>query len=205
MTRNYASLAFTPEVKALQERYGSRHAYARIEAQSISGELTKRELDFIQARDSFYIASIGENGFPYIQHRGGPKGFLRPVDSTTLGFVDFRGNKQYITAGNTVTRPKISVILMDYPNQTRMKIYAEVEVLDVNDHSELAAFLTPKGYENAVEQIILLHVAARDWNCPKHIVPRYTAEEIDPLLAPLHKQIERLQSEIKQLKIDQGI
>jgi predicted pyridoxine 5'-phosphate oxidase superfamily flavin-nucleotide-binding protein len=200
MRKNYASVAFTAEVKAMQERFGSRQAYAHLE-QRISGEgLTESEAQFIAARDSFYIASIGENGFPYIQHRGGGKGFLRMIDPATLGFADLRGNKQYISVGNTATNPKVSLILMDYAHQARLKIYAELEVVDIDDNRDLAKRVIPEGFEKTAERIILLHVIAFDWNCPKYITPRYSIAEIEQMLTPLHEHIKDLESEVVRLR-----
>ncbi|MCE7065104.1 pyridoxamine 5'-phosphate oxidase family protein [Dyadobacter sp. CY326] len=200
MARNYASVAFTTEVKALQERYGSRKAYAHLEQRMSGTGLTENETHFIQARDSFYIASIGENGFPYIQHRGGKKGFLRSIDPNTLAFAELRGNKQYISVGNAVTNPKVSLILMDYAHQARLKIYADMETVDLNDRPELADLVIPEGYESISERIILLHVIAYDWNCPKYITQRYSIEEINEMLTPLQEHVRDLESEIIRLK-----
>ena len=200
MARNYASVAFTEEVKALQERYGSRKTYAQLEQRASGTRLNDSESRFIEDRDSFYIASIGENGFPYIQHRGGQKGFLCAIDPVTLGFADLRGNKQYISIGNTVTNPKVSLILMDYARQARLKIYAELETVDIDSHPDLAALVIPEGYEKIAERIVLLHVIAFDWNCPKYITPRYTIEEINEMLTPLQEHIKDLESEVIRLK-----
>ena len=199
MATNYAALAFGENSKALQEQNGSRTVYSRIEQQPAK-ELGRHEIGFIQDRDSFYIASIGENEFPYIQHRGGPKGFLHVVDSMTLAFADFQGNKQYISAGNAISHPEVSLFLMDYSKQVRLKIYAKAEIVDAVDHPDLLADVSPAGYQNITERIILLHVLAFDWNCPKYITPRYTAEEINTVLVPLHEKIKRLEAEIIQLK-----
>jgi len=203
MVRNYASVAFTPEVKALQEFYGSRKAYDHMEHRSSRTGLTDSEAHFIQDRDSFYIASMGENGFPYVQHRGGKKGFLHVIDPVTLGFADLRGNKQYITAGNIATNPKVSLILMDYARQARLKIYAEVETVDFKDRPDLVDLIIPEGHESITERIVLLHVIAFDWNCPKYITPRYTIEEINDMFMPLQEHIKELKSEISRLKNEQ--
>ncbi len=200
MAKNYASLAFTEPVKALQERYGSRHTYARVEKSSTFNGLTNSEIDFIADRDSFYVATIGENGFPYIQHRGGPKGFLATIDSMTLGFVDFRGNKQYISVGNMLTHKQVSLILVDYTRQARLKIYADAEVVELADRPDLVQKIDPIDYQHVAERMILLHVQAFDWNCPQHITPRYTAEEINAALAPKRTYITQLEAEIAQLK-----
>lgn len=203
MARNYASVAFTEEVKALQERYGSRQAYAHMEQRVSKPQLTESENHFIEGRDSFYIASIGENGFPYIQHRGGKNGFLHVIDPVTLAFADLRGNKQYISIGNTVTNPKVSLILMDYARQARLKIYAELETVDIESQPDLAALVIPEGQEKIAERIVILHVIAFDWNCPKYITPRYTLAEINEMLTPLQEHIRNLETEVARLKENQ--
>lgn len=200
MARNYASLAFTEPVKAVQERYGSRQTYDRVERNTRFVGLTNSEIDFIADRDSFYLASYGENGFPYIQHRGGPKGFLKAIDNTTLGFVDFRGNKQYISVGNLLTHPNVALILVDYAHQARLKLYAEAEIVELADQPDLFASLDPSSYRHTPERMILLHVKAFDWNCPQHITPRYTLDEINGLLASQRARIAQLEEEIKRLQ-----
>ncbi|NQZ78589.1 MAG: pyridoxamine 5'-phosphate oxidase family protein, partial [Ekhidna sp.] len=134
---NYANLAFTDTIKKLQEKYGSRASYDRMERFTSTDGLTEREISLIAERDSFYAASYGENGFPYIQHRGGPKGFLKVLDHKTLGFIDFSGNRQYITVGNVETNNRVSLILMDYPRRARLKLYAEAEVVDLDEDDAL--------------------------------------------------------------------
>ncbi|GAB3798859.1 pyridoxamine 5'-phosphate oxidase family protein [Spirosoma humi] len=200
MAHSYASLAFSEPIKALQERYGSRQAYARVEKYTAFAGLGVNETSFIADRDSFYIASYGENGFPYIQHRGGPKGFLHLIDNTTLGFVDFRGNRQYISVGNVLTHPQVSLILVDYPRQTRLKIYAEAEIVELADRPELFSQLDHTAYKHTPERMILLHVKAFDWNCPQHITPRYTTEEINEALTSQRAYIKQLEAEIDRLK-----
>ncbi len=179
MTDNFTELAFTESVKAQQEKYGTRAAYARMErGGKFRNQLTWQEKKHIADRDDFYLASVGENGWPYMQFRGGPKGFLKVIDDNTLAFADFRGNGQYISTGNFKDNNKTVLFLMDYPNKKRLKIWAEVEVLDAADHPELAEQLIQPNYEATVERIIVFKVHAFDWNCPQHITPRYTQEEI---------------------------
>lgn len=178
---NYAKIAFTPEIKRLQEEKGSRKSYERMETNLYPDDLSYREVGFIKERDSFYVASYGENGFPYIQHRGGPKGFLKILDVKTLGFLDFRGNQQYITTGNVKTHNKVSLILVDYPNRARLKIYAEAEVVSLTSKPELLKQLELENYKYHAERIFLFHIKAYDWNCPQHITPRYTMEEISKM------------------------
>lgn len=179
MAHQFHEAMFTEAARRLQERYASRSKYERISEFGPSNDaLGPDEISFIQARDSFYLASEGENGWPYIQHRGGPKGFLKVLDAKTLAFADFSGNRQFITTGNVSYNDKVTLFLMDYPNQARLKILAHAEVEEVQGESEIAKQLTPAGYQAKVERIFKMHVVAFDWNCPKHITPRYTVDEI---------------------------
>ena len=179
MTENFTELAFTDSVKALQEKYGTRTAYSRMErGGKFRNQLTWQEQRHIEDRDGFYLSSVGENGWPYMQFRGGPQGFLKVIDDHTLAFADFRGNGQYISTGNFIDNNKTMLFLMDYPNKRRLKIWAEAEVLDAADHPELASQVVLPDYEAIVERIIVFKVHAFDWNCPQHIIPRYTQEEI---------------------------
>jgi len=200
MAKNFASIGFSTAARQLQEKYGSRQSYARMEKDSYVDGLTEKETDFIAERDSFYIASIGENGFPYIQHRGGPKGFLKVLDNKRLGFIDFKGNMQYITAGNLATNNKIALIMVDYPSRTRLKIFARAEMAELTGHQELYNALNLEDYKFRPESMMVLHIEAYDWNCPQHIVPRYTVEEIEKALAPQRAYIAKLEAEIKVLK-----
>lgn len=197
---NYSELAFTDAIKNLQDRLGSRLSYERMEKQSYVDGLTDDETDYIDQIDSFYLASIGENGYPYIQHRGGPKGFIRVIDKETIGIVDFVGNRQYISAGNISKNAKVSLILLSYPLKTRLKIYAEAEIIDLSEDSSLYDFLRPKEYKFKPERIMLLKVKAYDWNCPQHINPKYSIEEVREILAPQQQYIQQLEEEIKTLK-----
>ncbi|MEO7988789.1 MAG: pyridoxamine 5'-phosphate oxidase family protein [Chryseolinea sp.] len=200
MATNFASLAFTPEVKFLQEKYGSRVGYERMEKRMVVNGLSENEMDFIGDRDSFYIASIGENSFPYIQHRGGPKGFVKVLDVHTLAFIDFSGNKQYISVGNLVTHKNVSIIMVDYASRSRLKIYAKAEVVELKDRPDLLKVLTLEDYTYKPERMMVLTIEAYDWNCPQHITPRYTTEEIEEALMPQREYIRKLEEEIKVLK-----
>ena len=197
---NYAKIAFTDTIKKLQEKHGSRSNYERMERYTSTEGLTAREVSFIAERDSFYVASYGENEFPYIQHRGGPKGFLKVLDERTLGFLDFSGNMQYITAGNIEQNNKVSLILMDYPRRGRMKIYAEAEVVEINEDPALAEKLQLEGYKYRPERILLYHIKAFDWNCPQHITPRYTIDEVEQAISSERSYLEALEAENEQLK-----
>ncbi|CAN5421888.1 pyridoxamine 5'-phosphate oxidase family protein [soil metagenome] len=201
MSHKFYDLTFTPSVKEAQERYGTRKNYVRFEG----GEpdfygLTDAENDFIGARDGFYMATVGENGQPYVQFRGGPRGFLKILDDRTLGYADFRGNLQYISVGNLGANDKAALFLMDYPNQSRLKILARVEVKDAKEVPDLTEKLTMPDYKAKIERAMILHVEAFDWNCPQHITPRYTIDEIRAMTAPLYEQIEKLEAENDRLK-----
>lgn len=197
MARNFASIAFTPAVQQLQQQFGSRSAYARMEKQVIQDGLTESEMAFIAERDSFYVASIGANGYPYIQHRGGPAGFVQAIDAKTVAFVDVRGNQQFISIGNISEQPNVSLILMDYPHRTRLKLYAEAEVIPLEQDPELVQRLMPIGFKAKPERVVLLHVEAYDWNCPQHITPRWTKTEVEAVVAPLRARIAELEALLK--------
>jgi uncharacterized protein len=200
MAKNFASIAFTDEIKFLQEKYGSRKNYERIEKRDVIDGLTDFEKDFIGKRDSFYIASIGENGFPYIQHRGGPKGFVKVIDKNTIGFIDFSGNKQFITVGNLATHNNVSLIMMDYPARARLKLYAKGEIVALNERPDLFNLLKLEEYQAKPERMMVLHIEAYDWNCPQHITERFTVEEIEEAFAPQREYISKLEQELRELK-----
>lgn len=200
MAKNYAEIAFTDSVKAQQDKNGSRRSYARMEAQTRGTELSFVEAEFIAERDGFYLSTVGENGYPYVQFRGGPKGFLKVIDSRTLAFADFRGNLQYISTGNLTRNNKAALILMDYANRQRLKIYARIEVIEASQSPDLIAQLRDTDYQAQIERVMLIHIEAFDWNCPQHITQRYTMEEIRELNAPLYEHVARLEAEVEQLK-----
>ena len=200
MAKNFAEIAFTDSVKAQQERYGSRQQYAQMDRLARGTTLTVAETEFIAARDGFYLATVGENGYPYVQFRGGPPGFLRVLNAQTLGYADFRGNRQYITAGNLDQNNRAALILMDYANRSRLKIYARIDVMNANDQSDLMERLLVPGYDAKIERAMLLHVEAFDWNCPQHITPRFTMDEIQAMNAPLYEHVAKLEAELAQLR-----
>ncbi|MCZ6804454.1 MAG: pyridoxamine 5'-phosphate oxidase family protein [Proteobacteria bacterium] len=179
--REYTSdIAFTDAVKKIQKRKGSRDIYANMEQRgSWQDTITKQLADFIAERDSFYMATVSSEGQPYIQHRGGPKGFLKVIDDHTLGFADFVGNRQYISYGNLEENNKVCLFFMDYPNRTRIKLWGTSEVNE-NDEA-LIEQLSVSDYKGVVERAFIIHVEAWDRNCPQHIVPRYTKQEIRDL------------------------
>lgn len=183
MTHRFADIAFTESVKASQDYYGSRAQNERLQNNfGPNDQLTERETDFIALRDTFYIASVGETGWPYVQHRGGPPGFLRSLGSNQLGYADFRGNTQLISVGNVSANDRCSLILMDYPNRRRLKLLGHIRIEDAKSVSPdtLAAVKLP-GYRALVERVAIIDVVAFDWNCPQHITRRYTESEFADL------------------------
>jgi predicted pyridoxine 5'-phosphate oxidase superfamily flavin-nucleotide-binding protein len=200
MTYGFLDIASTPSVKAAQRANGSAAVWSSFEGDRAFDRLGPDEAAFIAHRDSFYMASISESGWPYVQHRGGPPGFLKVLDERTLGFADFRGNRQYISLGNLTAESRVALILMDYPNRRRLKIYARAEVRELADDEELAAHLATPGYKGRAERAILLHLAAFDWNCPQHITPRFSAAELEPVLTRANQRILELEAETAALR-----
>ncbi len=197
MGKGFADIAFTPRVQALQTRHESRRAYAR-RSEGALETLGPDERAFIESRDSFYLGSVGETGWPYIQHRGGPTGFLRVLDERTLAFADFRGNKQYVSTGNVAGDERTALFLMDYPSQTRLKLFARVRVVEGDEDPELIRRLIVPGYSAIVERAFVFAVEGFDWNCPQHITPRYTADEIEAATAPLRARIAELEAMVRR-------
>ena len=189
MANKYTQLAFTDTVRRVQDTLGSREIYARTEAGALEHHrLGDLERAFIEARDSFYLASVGETGWPYLQHRGGPAGFLKVLDPSTLGFADYAGNRQYITTGNVLGNDRVSLFLMDYPNRRRLKLLGRMELVSGSGDHGLDR-LHDGDYRARVERYMIIHVEAFDWNCPKHITRRYTQAEVEQLLEPLREEI----------------
>jgi len=193
MGHRFAEIAFTPNVKKAQEINGSRRSYARLDKSEVHHDvLGPREATFIAERDSFYMATVSETGWPYIQHRGGAPGFVRVLDQKTIGFADFRGNRQYISVGNLETNDRVSMILMDYPNRARLKILGRARLVGLDEQDILTRLSLPD-YRAVVERGFLITVEAFDWNCPQHITPRFTPAEIEKAVAPLHQRIVELE------------
>ena len=198
---SFGNLAFTPLVKQLQERYGSRKQYERMEQSGASQDrLTDFEREFLADRDTFYWATTGSTGWPYVQHRGGPKGFLKVIDDRTLAFVDFRGNKQYITTGNLLSDDRVAIILVDYPHQARLKILGRVEIFEGVKAEKWLARVRVPGYKATIERVFVIHIEAYDWNCPQHITPRYTAEEVQEGMRSVQERIQTLEQQNEELK-----
>ena len=204
MKRSTSDIAFTTSVKAAQEQRGSREAYARMEQRGgWQDKVTSDLTEFIAQRDSFYLATASADGQPYIQHRGGPKGFLKVLDEQTLAFADFVGNAQYISIGNLDENNKAFIFLMDYPNRRRIKIWGTAKVVEGND--VLLNQLADPKYRGKPERAFVFHVEAWDVNCPQHIEPRWTQEEISPVIDELRARVEELESENAQLRAGEEV
>ncbi|HEY0759224.1 MAG TPA: pyridoxamine 5'-phosphate oxidase family protein [Acidisarcina sp.] len=198
---SYGSIAFTPLVKKLQERYGSRRQYERMEG---GGEALDKlgdfEEEFLGERDSFYWATISATGWPYIQHRGGPRGFLKVVDDKTLAFADYRGNRQYITTGNLLTDDRVAMIMIDYPRRARLKILGRAKISEGHEADRWLNQVRVAGYKAIIERVFVIHVEGLDWNCAQHITPRYTAAEIHEEVEALEARFHKLEQENKMLR-----
>jgi uncharacterized protein len=198
-----SDVAFTPSVKAVQTRKGSRHSYRRMEERgSWQTCITPDLATFIAAQTSIFLATANAKGQPYIQHRGGPAGFLRVFDEKTIAFADFAGNRQYITQGNLADNPRAQLFLIDYAHQRRIKIWGEARV--VEGDTELTAKVMPEGYKARPEQVILFTVSAWDINCSRHIPQRFEAADITSALAERDKRIAALEAEVKRLRETTG-
>jgi len=201
MTNHHAfasDVAFTPAVKTLQARKGSREAYALAEAKGWRTEIDDNLAAFLAEANSFYLATASRDGQPYIQHRGGPKGFVKVLDNKTLAFTDFAGNRQYITQGNLSENPKAYIFVMDYAHRRRVKIWGEARI--VEDDPALKDSLMPRGYKARPEQVILFKVAAWDTNCPQHIPQKFDAADVATALAARDARIAELETELAALK-----
>jgi uncharacterized protein len=194
----FSEIAFTDTVKSVQQALGSRSGYARREGGDVdfNDRLGPSEAQFIAERDSFYMATVSETGWPYVQHRGGPKGFLRALDEKTLGFADFSGNRQYVSVGNLKTDDRVSLFLMDYPNRTRLKLLGRARVVGNDGDDDLVRRLSVPGYRARIERAVVITVEAFDWNCPQHITSRFTADEIEVAVQPLRKRIAELEDQL---------
>lgn len=201
--KQYGEIAFTSEVKAQQEARGSREMCAGMVARPAPEGFSEREAAFISMRDSFYMATVSEEGWPYIQHRGGPRGFLKVLSPTELGFADYRGNRQYVSVGNLQTEQRVSLFLMDYPNRARLKLLGRASVQEAADNPALAERLAIAG-QGMVERLFTLEIDAFDWNCPQFITPRFTEEELAASLTPMVEELQTLRQENAFLKQELG-
>lgn len=198
MAQAYLHTMFGPGSRALQEAAGSRASYARMEGGGGDVDvLTDREIEFIAARDSFYMASVSEDGWPYIQHRGGPAGFLRRIAGNRIGFADYRGNRQYLSAANLAADDRVSLFLMDYPNRRRLKLIGHAHGSD--DPAEVASLMVPD-YAAVPERAFVIDVTGFDWNCPQHILPRFNEAEIRRATQPLLDELDRMRARVAELE-----
>ena len=201
--KHFGDIVFTDQVKAEQEARGSRALYEGMTARPAPEELSDREAAFISQRDSFYMATVTEEGWPYIQHRGGPRGFLKVLSGSKLGFADYRGNRQYVSVGNLHNEKRVSLFLMDYPNKARLKLLGRASVVEADTDPALAAELAIDG-QGKVERLFTIEVDAFDWNCPQFITPRFTEEELAASLSPMVEELQTLRQENAFLKQEIG-
>jgi len=197
MTSRFLNLLFTPSIKAAQTEYGSRAGYRRHD--QIAGEadrLGEREEQFIATRDSFYMATVGADGWPYVQHRGGPPGLIKVLRPDRVGFANYRGNRQYISVGNIADDNRVALFLMDYPRRARLKLLGRARIVKLAETPELAQALVDEAARAPVERGIVIDVEAYDWNCSQHITPRFTLAEIAPTIANLQARIAELEAEL---------
>lgn len=202
MARNFIRTLFTDTTRTLQAQDGSRENYARMEGSEEGGadQLGERETDFIAARDSFYLASVTADGWPYIQHRGGPPSFLTPLAGNRLGFADYRGNRQFISMANIDHDARVALFLVDYPSRRRLKLIGRAQVLTLADDPGLVAALMPPGYPATAERAFVIDVVGFDWNCPQHITPRFSEAQIAAALAPATAELAELRAEVARLR-----
>ncbi len=199
MSHAFANLAFTPAVKAAQQRDGSRASYARNfegPGEAFNDRLGEAEADFIAAQRSAYLATVSETGWPYVQHRGGPAGFLKVLDDKTLAFADFAGNRQLISVGNLATNDRVALILVDYAERVRLKLLGRLSVRDLSPEDPLHEQLVTPGYRARAQRAFVIAVEAVDWNCPQHIPQRFDAEDVQQALAERDARIAELQAEL---------
>ncbi|MBY0226814.1 MAG: pyridoxamine 5'-phosphate oxidase family protein [Hyphomicrobium sp.] len=197
MSRHYSNVMFTPSVKQAQEENGSRRAYKSLERPDTTPEpLTQHEITFIRSRDSLYMASVSETGWPYIQHRGGPRGFIKVLSENEIGIADYSGNRQYITVGNISSHDRVALILVDYPNRRRLKLIGRMRIIERTD----PRFKSLEDEDPPAERGLIISVEGTDWNCPQYITPRFTVSELEDALEPVREQIRQLERENQELR-----
>lgn len=202
MSRAFAEISFTPSVLAVQKQNGSAENYAKfLEPDADRGDqIGPAEAEFIEQRDGFYQATVSNAGWPYVQFRGGPIGFLKVLDNRTIAYADFRGNRQYLSAGNLADNDCVSLILMDYPNRRRLKVWGRAKLVGSKDDPLLMTKLQDPSYRALPERAVVIAVEALDWNCPQHIPQRMTLEELEPQLKPVRDEVARLKAENEELR-----
>jgi len=200
MSYGFLDIAATPSVRAVQAKMGVDRIWQDFKGHREFDRFTENEAAFIAARDSFYMATVSETGWPYVQHRGGPRGFLKLLDDRTLAFADYRGNRQYFSTGNLAADDRACLFLMDYTRPARLKIYARVETLALDADRALTALVTTSDYKAKLERIFRLHLETFDWNCPQHITARFTEQDIAEAVRPLRDRLAQLESENVELR-----
>jgi predicted pyridoxine 5'-phosphate oxidase superfamily flavin-nucleotide-binding protein len=201
VSRGFAEIAFTPAVQVLQELHGSRAQYARMQARAEpDAGLGPRESEFLAAADSFFLATVSETGWPYVQHRGGPRGFLKVLSPTQIGFADFRGNQQFVSAGNVANDDRVSLIVMDYVHRQRLKLLGHLSFIAVADADpSLVRQVELPGYRARVDRVALIDVVAFDWNCPQHITQRFALDQVEEAVRPLRERIAVLEEQLRMM------
>ena len=200
MSYGFLDIAVTPSVRAVQAKMGADRIWQDFKGHRAFDRFTENEAVFIAARDSFYMASVSETGWPYVQHRGGPSGFLKLVDDRTLAFADYRGNRQYISTGNLAVDNRACLFLMDYAHRARLKIYVRAETLGLDADPALTELVTVPGHRAKLERVFRLHLETFDWNCPQHITPRFTEQEISEAVQPLRDRLAQFETENAELR-----
>jgi uncharacterized protein len=201
MSYGFLDIAVTPSVRAVQTKMGVDRVWTDFKGHREFDRFTDNEAAFIAERDSFYMATVSQTGWPYVQFRGGPRGFLKWVDDRTLAFADYRGNRQYISTGNLAADDRACLILMDYQVPARLKIYARVKTLALEDEPTLTALVVPSDYKAKVERVFRLTLEAFDWNCPQHITRRFTEQQVAEAVRPLREQLAQLEAENEALRL----
>jgi uncharacterized protein len=202
MSDTFMQIMLTPAVQRVQDQYFGKHQV--VENPPETDPLTPDEVDFIVSRDSFFLATVSETGWPYLQHRGGPPGFLKVLGPNLIGFADFKGNRQLITAGNLTSTDRVALFLMDYPHPARLKLLGHARVLDARQYPELADQIAPGFLRRKVERLLLIQVVSYDWNCSQNITPRFTAAEVETYTAPLKARIAQLEAQLAAMPASQG-
>ena len=198
MAHKFAEIMFTDSVKAVQNLYCTRVQNERLTQHGGPNDvLGKQETDFIHARDSFYMATVNEAGWPYLQARGGATGFIQVIDGKTLGYADFRGNTQYISMGNLMKNDRVALFFMDYPSRSRLKLLGHARFENVSDNPKLAARLEVQNYRARIERVVLITVEAFDWNCSQHITQRFSQEELRPVIETMRARIHELEEQLR--------
>jgi uncharacterized protein len=198
MAAKFMEMVLTPAVQQAQDKYFGKHQVIKNAPETDA--MTSSEAYFIDSRDSFYMATVSETGWPYLQHRGGPPGFVKVLGPNLIGFADFKGNRQLISTGNLETTDRAALFMMDYPNRTRLKLLGHARVLDARENPELLAELAPEPLRNKVERLFLIQVISYDWNCPQYITPRFTAVEVEAYTAGLKARIAELEAQLASVK-----